>query len=81
MVMLSATLLTSCKSSDPVPVYKTVITQTDFPTFPRADNIINNNDGTCTVPSEWIVKLAEYSIRIQEIENNYREIEQLYEDK
>ena len=52
----------------------------DFPTFPLAETMENNGDGTVTVNSEWIVQLAEYSIRISETENNYRGIKEFYEN-
>ena len=75
--MLLITLLTSCVSNT---VYKTAVPEIDFPKFPLAEKLTNNEDGTCTVNSEWIVQLAEYSIRIQEVENNYKEIKTLYEN-
>ena len=77
MAILLITLLISCVSNT---IYKTVVPELDFPTFPLADKITNNGDGTVTVDSEWIVQLAEYSIRISETENNYKEIKELYED-
>lgn len=77
MATLLLMLLISCVSNT---VYKTVVPEVSFPKFPRAESIFNNGDGTCTVSSDWIVQLAEYSIRIQETENNYKEIKELYED-
>lgn len=76
MATLLLMLLTSCVSNT---VYKTVVPEVSFPKFPRAESISDNGDGTCTVSSEWIVQLAEYSIRIQETENNYNQIKSLYD--
>ncbi len=76
MAILLIMLLTSCVSNT---VYKTVVPELNFPTFPLAETMSNNGDGTVTVDSDWIVNLAVYSIRIQETENNYREIKKLYE--
>lgn len=77
MVTLWIMLLTSCVSNT---VYKTVVPDVDFPQFPLADLISNNGDGTCAVSSEWIVNIAEFSIRYSECENNYKEIKELYEN-
>ena len=77
MATLLLTLLISCVSNT---VYKTIVPKVEFPVFPLAEHISDNGDGTCTVDSDWIVKLAEYSILIQETENNYKEIKELYED-
>lgn len=75
--MLSIMLLTSCVSKT---VVKFIVPDVDFPIFPVADTMINNKDGTVTVDSEWVVKIAEYSIRIEETESNYKEIKELYEN-
>lgn len=45
-----------------------------FPCFPLAENIIDNQDGTCTVPSEWLVRLEVYHILITETESVYNEL-------
>ena len=75
-VILLLTLLTSCVSNT---VYKTVVPDLDFPTFPKADIMIDNGDETVSVDKKWIVRIAEYSIRIQETEDDYNEIKRLYE--
>ena len=49
-----------------------------FPAFPELDGAIRNNDGTVSVSEDWLVKLAEYKIRIEETEKNYNEIKALY---
>ena len=70
------TLLTSCVSNT---VTKFVVPNLDFPTFPLADTIEDNGDNTSTVDNQWLVRLAEYSIRIQETEDDYNDIKRLYE--
>jgi len=77
MVTLLITLLTSCVSNT---VYKTVVPDLDFPTFPKAEIMRDNGDETVSVDKQWIVRLAEYSIRIQETEDNYNEIKTLLEN-
>lgn len=69
-------LSTSCVSNT---VSKFVVPDLDFPTFPLADIIEDNGDNTSTVDNQWLVRLAEYSIRIQETEDDYNDIKRLYE--
>lgn len=76
MAMPLIMLLTSCVSTK----IKYVVPDIDFPTFPLVENISNNGDGTVTVDSDWIVRLAEYSIKIKETEDNYMGIKELYEN-
>lgn len=45
-----------------------------FPCFPLAENIIDNQDGTCTVPSDWLIRLEVYHILITETESVYNEL-------
>ena len=78
MAMLLIMLLTSCVSNT---VYKTVMPDLDFPTFPLADVMSDNGNGTTSVDNEWIVRLAEFYIRYSETESDYKEIKELYEDK
>ena len=75
-VIVLLTLLTSCVSNT---VTKFVVPNLDFPTFPLADTIEDNGDNTSTVDNQWLVRLAEYSIRIQETEDDYNDIKRLYE--
>ena len=77
MATLLLMLLTSCVSNT---VYKTVMPDLDFPTFPLADVMSDNGNGTTTVDNGWIIRLAEFYIRYSETESDYKEIKELYED-
>ena len=70
-------LLTSCVSNT---VYKTIVPDLDFPTFPLADVMTDNGNGTTAVDNGWIIRLAEFYIRYSETESDYKEIKELYED-
>lgn len=76
MATLLLMLLTSCVSNT---VYKTVVPDLDFPTFPLADVMSDNGNGTTSVDNDWIVRLAEFYIRYSETESDYKEIKELYE--
>ena len=60
-------LLTSCVSNT---VYKTVMPDLDFPTFPLADVMSDNGNGTTSVDNGWIIRLAEFYIRYSETESD-----------
>lgn len=49
-----------------------------FPTLPAYDKV---DDTSVIVPAEWIVRMAEYKIRIEETEANYRDLKALYNDE
>lgn len=49
--------------------------------FLPLDSGVKNPDGTVSVSGEWLVRLAEYRIRIEETEKNYNDIKALYEGK
>ena len=54
---------------------KTTVPEIVFPVFPALDGAVRNKEeGTVSVPEEWIVRLEEYRIRIEETEKNYNEI-------
>ena len=55
-----------------------VVPELDFPEFPLAEEIINNNDGTCTVSSDWIIKLRLYQIDIERCKKDYQKLKELY---
>ena len=74
---LLATLLTSCASVEYVD--RPFVPEIVFPIFPALDGETRNADGTVSVPGEWLVRLAEYRIRIEETERNYNGIKALYE--
>ena len=77
--MLSAMLLTACASTDPIVVEKVVVPEIVFPVFPLADKMTDNKNGTVSVPSEWIVRLEEYHIRINSTEEYYNGLKEIYE--
>lgn len=74
-------LLTGCVSTKIVTVEKTVVPELVFPIFPLAEKMTDNKDGTVTVPSEWVVRLMEYKIRIEETERDYNDLKYIYEEK
>lgn len=76
--MLSLMLLTACQSPQIVTVEKTIVPEISFPIFPLAENMTDNKDGTVTVPSEWVILLEEYHIRIMETEKNYNDLKEMY---
>lgn len=74
---LLATLSISCVSVEYVD--RPFVPEIVFPIFPALDGEERNADGTVSVPGEWLVRLAEYRIRIEETEKNYNGIKALYE--
>lgn len=52
-----------------------------FPDFPALSGAVQNTDGTVTVPDAWLVRLAEYKIRIDETRRNYEDLRLMMEDK
>lgn len=79
LICIVATLLlmTSCRSVRVENKY--IIPDIEFPEFPALDRTINA-DGSWTIPKEDIDLLAEYYIRIQETEKNYKDIKALLEE-
>lgn len=73
-------LLTACVSTDPIIIEKVVVPELTFPPFPLADEMTDNKNGTVSVPSEWLVRLEEYHIRITETQNNYEGLKEIYEN-
>lgn len=74
---LLAMLLPSCTSAEYVE--RPFVPEIVFPIFPALNGETRNADGTVSVPGEWLVRLAEYRIRIEETERNYNGIKALYE--
>lgn len=72
-------LLTACVSTEPITVEKVVVPELTFPIFPLADSMTDNKDGTVSVPSEWLVRLEEYHIRINSTEEYYNGLKEIYE--
>ena len=53
-----------------------------FPDFPALSGAVQNTDGTVTVPDAWLVRLAEYRIRIEETRHDYEDLRRMMmEDK
>ena len=73
-------LLTACVSTEPITVEKVVVPAIVFPIFPLADSMTDNKDGTVSVPSEWLVRLEEYHIRINSTEEYYNGLKEVYEN-
>ena len=76
---LLTTLLMSCASAKIEYIEKPVVPEINFPIFPELENEVLNEDESVTVSADWIVRLAEYKIRIEEIENDYNDLKALYE--
>ena len=75
MVILFLTLLMGCQSTK----IKYKVPEIDFPEFPLAEEIIDNKDGTCTVPTEWIIQLRVYQIKMEMEIATYEEIKNYFE--
>lgn len=69
----------SCASAKIEYVDRPVVPEINFPIFPALENEVLNDDGSVTVPADWILQLAEYKIRIEEMESNYNDLKALYE--
>lgn len=72
----SCLLMISCQSVKTEKVY--IVPDIDFPAFPVLDREVHE-DGSWTIPKESTDLLAEYYIKIQETEANYKELKELYE--
>lgn len=69
-------LMTSCQS---VRVeYKYIVPDIDFPKFPALEREVHS-DGSWDIPKQSVDALAEYYIRIQETEKDYKDIKRLLE--
>lgn len=77
-VILLQTLLVSCVCGKVEYIEKPYVPEITFPAFPILDGGSENADGSVNVPAEWILRLAEYKILIEETEKNYNEIKELY---
>lgn len=69
----------SCASAKIEYIEKPVMPEINFPIFPELENEVLNEDGSVTVSADWIVRLAEYKIRIEEIEKSYNDLKALHE--
>ena len=81
MATLLAMLLMSCISAKTEYIDRPVVPEISFPVFPALENEVLNDDGSVSVPADWIMRLAEYKIRIEETEKNYEDLKALYESE
>ena len=78
MAILLTMLLVGCQS---LKTEKIVVPEIEFPEFPLSDEIINNLDGTCTVPTKWIIQLRLYQIEIEKTQKDYEGIKEVYSNQ
>lgn len=78
LATMAATLLTCCLSPRQVAVDRPVVPELVFPLFPALSGAVRNGDGTVTVGEDWIVRIAEYRIRIEETEQTYGDLKSLW---
>lgn len=69
-------LILSCQSARIE--YRYIVPDIEYPTFPALERKVNK-DGSWTIPKESADLLAEYYIRVQEAEKDYKEIKESYE--
>lgn len=81
LATLAATLLTCCQSPRQVVVDKPYVPELVFPTFPALSGAERPGDGTVTVSEDWVIRLAEFRIRLEELEANYEGMKALFSDK
>jgi len=79
MAMCLIMLLMSCQSTSYID--RPFVPDIYFPDFPPLDSPMRNSDGTVTVSGDWIRRLAEYKIRIEETERTYKTIQKIYAEK
>lgn len=80
--MLLTTPFLGCRTTNVEYVEKPVVPEIAFPVFPVLSGAVRNRkEGTVSVPEEWIVRLMEYRIRVEETEKNYNEIKKIYENE
>ena len=78
--MITATLIPLCLSCTTTQkTIETVVPDIAFPAFPSLDGAHAVSATETAVPNDWLFKLAEYKIRIEETEKNYIDLKNLYE--
>lgn len=78
VVTLLAMHLISCATTKTE--VKTIVPEIVFPIFPELNEYRITDEGVI-VPTEWIIRVAEYTIQIDETEKNYVQIKELYENE
>lgn len=76
--ILSAMLLMSCQTTKTEYIEKPFIPEITFPVFPVLTEY-ERKDGKVIVSEDWIVRLAEYKIYIEETKKDYNDLKALYE--
>lgn len=72
-------LLTACTTTETVYVDRVVMPPLTFPEFPKLENEVRNEDGSVTVSGAWIIRLAEYKIKIKATEKSYQDVVRILE--
>lgn len=80
MAILLAMLSMSCVTTKIEYIEKPYVPEITFPIFPALPNY-ERKDGNVVVSEDWIVRLADYKIRIEETERNYNDLKALYDEK
>lgn len=78
--MLLTTLLTNCATTKTEYIERLYVPALSFPPFPAMSDF-ERKGGRVSVSEDWIVRLAEYKIRIEETEKNYNDFRALYEKR
>lgn len=82
LAMLLTTPFLGCRTAKVEYVEKPVVPEIAFPVFPVLSGAVRNREErTVSVPEEWIVRLEEYRIRIEETEKNYNEIKKIHKNE
>lgn len=79
MAMLLLTLLTACTSTKIEYIEKPYLPELNFPFFPGLYEDVRNPDDTVTVPGTWVIRLREFQIHYEELEDNYNDFKKKYE--
>ena len=79
LAMLSTTPFLGCRTTNIEYVEKPIVPEITFPVFPVLSGAVRNKeDRTVSVPEEWLVRLGEYRIRLEETEKTYTELKKTY---
>ena len=79
LAMLSTTPFLGCRTTNIEYVEKPIVPEITFPVFPVLSGAVRNKEErTVSVPEEWLVRLGEYRIRLEETEKTYTELKKTY---
>ena len=77
MAMVLITPLTSCVTERIV--IKNDVPALTFPAFPYSDDMeVSADKKTVTVSSEWVVRLAEFTIKYEALQEEYESLRRIY---